>query len=51
VYIGSIPIDNGAAEVALRNIKAALADISETEMTALIGATNGVPQIAPEPDP
>ena len=30
----------------LTAIKSALAEISDTELTALIGATNGVPQIA-----
>ena len=37
---------NAAMDTNLTAIKSALADISNTELTALIAATNGVPQIA-----
>jgi hypothetical protein len=37
---------NGPMDTDLTAVKAALADISDTEFAALIAATNGVPQIA-----
>jgi hypothetical protein len=42
---------DGAMDTDLTAAKTALADISDAELAALIAATYGVPQTAPEPAP
>ena len=44
-------MQNGGMDTDLPAIRAALAEISDTELAALIAVTYGVPQTAPEPDP
>jgi hypothetical protein len=40
-------VQNGGVDTDLTHIVAALADLSDTELYALIAATYGVPQTAP----
>ena len=44
-------MQNGGMDTDLNPVAAALAEISDAELEALIAATKGVPQIAPELDP